>query len=63
MGLANELVQEMLWRRERLLENTEKWIDVVQYHLGGNLPILLHTGYDDYHGSSYTVFREILRIF
>jgi hypothetical protein len=62
MGLANDLVQEMLWWREGLLENTEEWTDLVQYHLGGNLPVLLHSRYHDYHRSSHTVFRAILCI-
>jgi hypothetical protein len=50
----------MLWWGKGLLENTEKWIDLVQYHLDGHLPVLLHSGYHDGHGRDYTVFWEIL---
>ena len=62
MGMANELVQEVLWWGERLLENTEEWFDLVQYHLGWDLPILLHSGYHDDYSSSYAIFWTILRI-
>lgn len=60
MGSANKLVPEVLWRAKGLLENTEKRVDLVQYYLGGDLPILLHPGYYDGYGSAHTIFREIL---
>jgi hypothetical protein len=56
MGLATKLVQEMLWWAEGLLENTKKWLDLVQYHLDGDLPVLLHSGRHDSHRSRYAVF-------
>jgi len=60
MGSTNKLVPEMLWRAEGLLENPKKWVDLVQYYLGGDLPILLHPSCYDGYGSAHTIFREVL---
>lgn len=60
MGSSGILVGEVLWWTEGYMEDTKEWIDMVQHHLGWNLPILLHTGNDDNHGGRHPIFRQIL---
>jgi hypothetical protein len=56
MGHAYQLDEEVLWWREGTLEDSQKWPDVVQYHLDRHLPILLYPSCDDDYGRCNPVF-------
>ncbi len=63
MGDTCQSVGKMLWWAEGSMEDTKERLDVVQYHLGWHLPILLHSGRHDDHSRGDTVLWEILRVF
>lgn len=56
MGLAGQLVCQVLWRREGSVADTKERFDLVQYRLGGCLPVLLYTRGYDHHCRRHAVF-------
>lgn len=60
--MAAELVKKVLWRGEGAVEDAEEWIDVVQYHLGGDLSVLFREGGNDGDGCSDSILWCLLRV-
>lgn len=44
------------------MEGAQIRLDLVQYYMGWNLPILLHQSHHDDHSCSNAIFWEVLRI-
>ena len=62
MGHTNFNNEEMLWWRERALEDAQEWTDVVQYHLDRDLSVLLYQNYYDGNSGAYSILWQILRV-
>lgn len=55
LGPSDLMDEEMLRGREGAMANAKERIDLVQHHLDGRLPILLHQGLHDHHCGGHAV--------